>query len=218
MERMQKCKVCNAEIAKSAKTCPSCGAKNKKPFFTKWWVWVVAVFVVIGIASNSSNKSQVSPQGNDNVAQTATKGSSVKSEATFNIGDTVKTDKFEITIISVEERMKIGTQYLNSKPADGGIYVAVKWEYKNISKEPIGTFSFPTIKLQDSNKTKYNSDMSASSYYATEIDPNRKILSDLNPGIKVIDGEIFEISKETYSQAGWQIIIDADKDSIVKIK
>ena len=54
--KMTKCKVCNADIAKSAKTCPSCGAKRKKPIFKKWWFWVVIV-LVIGIVGGPSGGS-----------------------------------------------------------------------------------------------------------------------------------------------------------------
>lgn len=55
MSKLSNCKSCKAEIAKSAKVCPGCGAKNKKPFYTKWWVWAIVIVVAIGIASNSDS-------------------------------------------------------------------------------------------------------------------------------------------------------------------
>ena len=45
-----KCKSCGNEISKSAKLCPNCGAKNKKPFYKKWWIWAIIVVFVIAIA------------------------------------------------------------------------------------------------------------------------------------------------------------------------
>ena len=50
MEKLMKCKSCGNEISKSAKSCPSCGAKNKKPFYKKWWIWAIIVVFVIAIA------------------------------------------------------------------------------------------------------------------------------------------------------------------------
>jgi len=47
MIKLINCKTCSNEIASKAKTCPHCGAKNKKPFYAKWWVWLIAVIVLI---------------------------------------------------------------------------------------------------------------------------------------------------------------------------
>ena len=102
-------------------------------------------------------------------------------------------EEYEITIKNVSTATKVGSQYLNSQPAEGGIYVCVDFTYKNVSTEPISSWDFPTVELVDSNGVEYSSDVSASSYYATEKDPNRKVLSDLNPGITVTDNKVFEI-------------------------
>ncbi len=50
MDKLIKCKSCGNEISTSAKSCPSCGAKNKKPFYKKWWVWAVVIIFVIAIS------------------------------------------------------------------------------------------------------------------------------------------------------------------------
>ena len=56
-ENMTTCAACGQAIAKSSKTCPHCGAKNKKPWFKKWWVWLLAVLIVAAIGSASSGSS-----------------------------------------------------------------------------------------------------------------------------------------------------------------
>ena len=161
--------------------------------------------ILISAASSAGNNPSKTVSNPSTATQTETKqaDNKPKAETSFKIGDMIKTEKFEIKILSVEERKEVGEKYVSSKPADGGIYVAVKFEYKNISDKPIGMFSFPKIVLQDSNKNKYNQDLSATTYYATEIQPDRKVLSDLNPGIKVMDTGVFEISKEAYAQGEW---------------
>ena len=60
-ENMTTCAACGQAIAKSSKTCPHCGAKNKKPWFKKWWVWLLAVLIVAAIGSASSGSSPKQP-------------------------------------------------------------------------------------------------------------------------------------------------------------
>lgn len=53
------------------------------------------------------------------------------------IGDLIQTKKFEITVTKAEIKNTVGEGFLQSKPAEGGIYVAVQWRYKNISEQPV---------------------------------------------------------------------------------
>lgn len=115
-----------------------------------------------------------------------------------------------MTVTSVSTPNSVGSQYFVEKPSEGGVLVAVQWKYKNTSSEPIGTFSQPSIKLVDSAGVEYSSDTGKTSAYATEIKLDRKILSDLNPGITVQDAQVFEVSKESYDQGGWYVVVKAD--------
>jgi RNA polymerase subunit RPABC4/transcription elongation factor Spt4 len=52
--KMVFCKQCNNVIAASAKQCPYCGARNKKPFYKRWWLVVILVIVVFCIINSVS--------------------------------------------------------------------------------------------------------------------------------------------------------------------
>lgn len=215
---MKKCKECGEEISSGAKTCPKCG-KDQRNFFQKHPIIVIIlVLVVIGAIGGgaSNNTSNPSTSDSSSSSQTTSTETKTKTETIYNIGDTIQNKKYEITVSNVSEAKKVGTQYLNSEPAEGGTYVCVDFSYKNISNGPMNSWDFPSIQLVDSNGTKYSNDISASSYYATEKDPNRKILSDLNPGITVKDNDVYEISIDSYSQGEWFLLID--NDIKVKIK
>lgn len=54
-KNLHNCKSCGQELAKSAKTCPHCGAKNTKPFFTKWWFWLIFICIVVTITANGND-------------------------------------------------------------------------------------------------------------------------------------------------------------------
>lgn len=207
MSKMINCAQCSEEISAQAKTCPKCGAKVKKPFYKKWWVWLLAVIVIGSIAGG----------GGDDSGTTSVSNSKTKEEIVYNINDIIKTKKFEINVFSAETAKSVGSQYLSTEAAEGGIYVMVRWECKNISDEPVSSFSLPTVRLVDSKGVKYDADINATSYYETEVDPNAKILSDLNPKIKINDAAVFEVSEEAYNEGGFSLIVNADKDFKVKI-
>lgn len=214
---MIKCKTCGADIAHNAKSCPQCGAKNSKPFYKKWWVWGIALIVIIAVSSNSGNKSGNNNTANSVTNNTTTAGNNTDIQTMYSVGETITTDKFEITINNIQTKESVGGKYSPKEASDGGIYVCVDYEYKNISNQPISSFSCPKIKLKDSNDVSYDSDLSATMHYSTETKPDNKALSDLNPGIKVSDSDVFEISKEEYAKGGFYIVVDADKKFNVKI-
>lgn len=192
------CQTCGKEVAKSAKTCPHCGAKNRKPIYKRFSFYLLIIFALI--IMYSGNDTEPVP------------------EIVYNIGNTISTDKFELVVTSVETKNKVGTKYFNSTPSECGIYVAVQWKCKNISNEPISSWDLPTIYLYDSNNTRYSTDIDASSNYATEIEPDRKVFSDLNPNITTTYSHVFEIAKENYENDTWTLQINADENVKVKIK
>jgi len=136
----------------------------------------------------------------------------------IKIGTPFRTNKFEITILSVNERRSVGGEYFASTASEGALYVVVKYKYKNITNKPISAFSKPTLYLRDASDVKYSGDMGATSSYATEGNSNEKIISELNPGITSSSAEVFEVSRELWKATGWRLIIAADKDSQIVIK
>ncbi|WP_036931357.1 Ltp family lipoprotein [Proteocatella sphenisci] len=66
------CKTCGGEIAKNAKSCPSCGAKNKKPFYKKWWVWAIVIFIGIGATGPGTEMTSDPEYSGDNTSQIET--------------------------------------------------------------------------------------------------------------------------------------------------
>lgn len=202
------------EIDENAKKCPHCQSDQRNWFLRHPILTGILILIVISILGSSgrgSNKSST----NTNISEV----NDVKpTEAIYRISDIIRTDKFEFIITSVEERSVVGSRYFEKEPSEGGTFVAVQYQYKNISDKPIGSFSTPIVKLIDKNGTQYSADAGASSNFATELKLDRKLLSDLNPGITVKDAAIFEVSKEQYAAAGWSLFVKADKDIKVFVK
>lgn len=160
-------------------------------------IWLIAVF-----NKTMSESSTASPAGSSQENQSAM----------LAVGSTAQTGDVEVTITSVETRQKVGGGMFTETASQGAVLVAVRWKYKNISTKPIDAFDQPSLKLVDPNGTQYEADLDASSSYATELNLTEKVLSDLNPGITVTGAAVFEVSKELYNEATWQVLVDGDDD------
>lgn len=170
----------------------------------KWGaIGLVVLFVIGAIAGGSGDKGSGGSTSNSGSSQE-------QQERTYKVGEAIASKNMELTVTSVSQRTTVGGQYINEKPSEGGTLVVVEWQYKNTSSEPIGTFSQPSIKLVDNASVEYSSDAGKTGAYATEVKLDRKILSDLNPGIQVKDAQVFEVSKEAYTKGGWSVVVKAD--------
>lgn len=138
----------------------------------------------------------------------------------YKVGDAVQTSDFEICVDSVQKLSKVGSEFLAQSASDGGVYLAVRWSYKNTSRKPIEAFNQPSINLIAPDGTKYNEDIGAGAIYASEFGIDAKVLSDLNPGIKVRTVTVFEVSIEALAQnsANWRLLVGADSDFVVSLE
>lgn len=172
-------------------------------------LFIVLFGISMGIAAGDSSSPSSSTTTQDNKQQQAQ--SEKPQETVYKVNQTVSSKNMELTVTQVEERDEVGGQYFKEEASEGGTLVAVQWQYKNTSEKPIGMlFSGPSIKLVDANGVEYDNDTGKSSAFATEVDLDAKILSDLNPGITVKDADVFEISKEAFAKGGWFVQVRAD--------
>jgi len=213
MTTLVPCKVCSKEISINANSCPHCGESIKKSSVIKTFIIMpicvivaLSIFLPLSCGERKKNESDA-----DRITQpTKKQAKDSRQILETEIGANFRTDKFEIQISSVELRSSVGKTFFVSKPSEGAIYLAVVWNYKNIYSKPISSFDNPTLYLIAPDGTKYYSDIDASGSFATEQDNNAKILSDLNPGIKVQTSKVFEVSKELFSEESWKLLVDAD--------
>lgn len=172
-------------------------------------LFVVLFSMSMGLSASKESSTDKANTKQATQAQTQTEAEKPQ-ETIYKVNDVITSKNMELTVTSVEERSSVGGQYFKEQPSEGGTLVAIQWQYKNISEKPIGMFSQPSIKLVDANDVEYSSDSGKSGSYATEVDLDRKILSDLNPGITVRDASVFEVSKEAFARGGWYVEVRAD--------
>ena len=222
---MIQCKDCKTEISSDAKSCPKCGAPVKKQ--SLFWRIMKILFVLSLMVrctkavfgpdepSPSSTASQNSNVNEAGKPQSAS--SSSKNASPIKFGDTITTPKFKMIVSKEGLRSSVGGSFLEEKAAEGAVYVTIEWEYTNISGKPISAFRLPSLHLKDPAGNKYDQDIGASSSFATELDLNTKVLSDLNPGIKSRAANVFEVAEVNLAKSGWQILIEADENVVLPV-
>ncbi|MFP3123522.1 DUF4352 domain-containing protein [Ectobacillus funiculus] len=212
MSKLVSCKACEKEVAKGVKKCPHCGKDQRNWFMRHKILSFIGAVVIIGAISAGGGSETAST-----TASTSQETKQEKQEKIFNINDVINTGKIEVKVTKVEEKAKVGNEFISKDASNGGTFVAIQNTFKNVSDKPVNPFSMPSIQLVDEKGTKYDADIDASSNYAVEtgID-NSKFASDLNPDIEVTETKVFEISKEKYAQGQWFILVDGKEK--VKIK
>ncbi|MEI7842091.1 MAG: DUF2628 domain-containing protein [Gallionellaceae bacterium] len=152
------------------------------------------------------------------LAKNSSDAQSAAAQTHITTGQTFQTKQLELKVASVKLLSAVGDLDLGqSRAPQGAVYVAVSWQYKNISHKPIGAFSLPQISLIDPNGAEYEADIGASAEYAMQVSSNEKILSDLNPGVTTTTNDVFEVSQELASRGGWRVLVKADRNVMVEI-
>ncbi len=159
MSKMIKCKTCGADIASSAKSCPGCGAKNKKPFYTRWWFILIVIFVIIGALGSGGSK-----KDNSTATANKTKDSSSISSSTdskeenttknYSVGDTVQLKDYKVTVNGVRTVTQDNTGYI--KAEEGKEFFLVDCTVENTSSKDQTVSSIMMFKIVDKDGRSYD--------------------------------------------------------------
>lgn len=128
MEKMKKCKICGADIAKNAKICPKCGAKNKK--HTVFWVILVLfaiLLVAAAIGGTSDGPEKIDTAEGSSVVESDTPQKSESQPKVFHVGDIVELNGVNVTFLGVNESSK----NQSFAPEDGNVFVTFEFDIDN---------------------------------------------------------------------------------------
>ena len=136
--------------------------KPQKSGCTKIIVYLALGLIGLGILNgiiSSGSKSSSSPSSQNNSQPDSTPSiPAAESPKLFSVGETCKIENFDFTVESVKVFRSLG----DTSASEGGVYVCVKFKYKNTSDKPIGAWSLPSItKLISPKGVQYTSDLGA---------------------------------------------------------
>ena len=130
------------------------------------------------------------------------------------LGEPIRVGNIELTVLSVEQKSEVGSIFLSSSAPRGATFIAVTYLYKNVTDRPISSFwNTPDVSLIDENGSTYSADIGASVSFAGEFsnDFDANILSDMNPGVSYKDGDVFEVSSQSFNLNTWKIIFNGER-------
>ena len=144
-------------------------------------------------------------------------------EASYNIGDTITTNdygNYEMTVINVEERTKVGIpKYYKTVDDFSEILICATVKIKSLNNEPVRLYNYRPdfslyIKLEDNEGHEYHNDTTYTTYYQYEFDYGKMELI-LNPGETVTDVVVFRLDKSQYER---NLYLNLGNTALVKIK
>lgn len=178
---------------------------------------VVALWIISKISQNIEKKEKEAREYQE--AQLA----ATRYESSYNIGDTITTSKYEITVKNIEERTKIGIPK-HYKTVDDYYYtlVCATINIKNISSEPQRIYDYRPdfslyFKLEDEYQYTYSNDSDYTTYYQYEFDNYNYSQLTIKPGETVTVNPVFKMDKSKYQNRAFYLKVLGDT-ALVKIK
>ncbi len=193
--------------------------KNEKGIsLIKLLIIIIAVIAVFFIISNIILKSEEENSKKLEQARLA-----ARQEASYNIGDKITTNLYEITVTNVEERTKVGVPKYY-KTVDDYYYtlVCATIEMKNITNEAQRIYDYRPdfslyFKLEDENGRQYSNDPTFTTYYQYEFDNFDVTELTIEPNETVTVNPVFKMDKSKYQNRNFYLKVLGDT-ALVKIK
>lgn len=193
--------------------------KNEKGIsLIKLLIIIIAVIAVFFIISNIILKSEEENSKKLEQARLA-----ARQEASYNIGDKITTNLYEITVTNVEERTKVGVPKYY-KTVDDYYYtlVCATIEIKNITNEAQRIYDYRPdfslyFKLEDENGLQYSNDPTFTTYYQYEFDNFDVTELTIEPNETVTVNPVFKMDKSKYQNRNFYLKVLVDT-ALVKIK
>lgn len=130
----------------------------------------------------------------------------------INQGDVVEGKHYELVIDKIE--VTDAVQFIN--PAEGNVFVAVKFHYKNITEESVEYKELPTITLASSeNEKEYKINYDASNIYAIIEDVDYSIMTEpLEAEQTRMDVEVYEVPRADVEAGMLEVRVDNTKKAV----
>ena len=128
-KKLISCKECGEEILKKTKKCPHCGAKNKKPFYKKWWFWLIVILALGSGGSDDSDPKAESTAVAPTTQVVTTEQHTLPVKFGSVIGIETTGENTEAIVLSMEDPS-------SSKGAERDVYIAsVDYIFTHASKD-----------------------------------------------------------------------------------
>lgn len=129
----------------------------------------------------------------------------------ISVGEPFTTPKFELEVVSVSQKRRVGTLFRSKTPSRGAVYLAVRWQYTNRADVPLLPRHKPGLVLVAPDGATYAADVSATAVSEKRTVFKGAMAGSVNPGIQVRTTDIFEVPRKAIRQLGWRALLTADE-------
>ena len=201
-----------------------------------WIIWGIIFVVIIGyfvisvligiattIMSIDTTNTSTSVSSRNTIA-TSNKNTKTTPSHTYNMNEIVKTDYWQVQILSVENKKELKREFFGSKKTDNN-YLLIKMKLKNLSNEPncptrgITSTTSSYFKIETSSifevhsgTAKYYSDMELGNY----ISNSNTLFDTINPNTEVEYTVAIETDKPS-TESNYILEIHDDSSYVTKI-
>jgi len=186
MSKLQACKTCSKEVAKTAKVCPHCGVKLKMGFLKKAILGLAGFIILIVVIANlgGGDKTDTSNGGGSKPAN---------APAAVELAKEGISSDVKIVVDSFESKDQVGNNQFSTKKAQG-VFKVTKVTLTNNQKDAI-TIDSNSFKLIDDQKREFS--YSSEAQFALESSLGDKsesfFLKKLNPGLSATGHIVFDV-------------------------
>jgi len=103
-----------------------------------------------------------------------------------------------------------------TRASEGKTLVVVRYSYKNLTTEPIGSMRLPSLALVSPTGARTQPDATASKAFMAATETKDALTNDRNPiltpGMTANDAGVFEVSTDALAKPGWSVVIEGDED------
>lgn len=124
-------------------------------------------------------------------------------------GETAQAEGLEFELIDVAEKSQIGMEGLGPAASPEETFVAIRYRVKNLSKEPMNRWDFPSVDLVDATGQAYAMDNEASALEGALSDDVTG-RGDLNPNVAARLVAVWKVDKATFKEDEWRVMVSFD--------
>jgi uncharacterized protein len=127
------------------------------------------------------------------------------------------TSTFSFKILDMSRHQRIaGKGGAVTRASEGRTLVVVRYSYKNLTTEPIGSMRLPSLALVSPDGARSQPDATASKAFVAATETKNALTNDRNPiltpGTTANDAGVFEVSTDALAKSGWSLVIEGDED------
>lgn len=124
-------------------------------------------------------------------------------------GQSTQAEGFEFEVTDFAERNQIGLEGFGPAASPEETFVVIRYRLKNVAKEPVDGWDFPSVDLVDASGQAYSKHNEASALEGA-LSEDITGRGDLNPNVSAKLVTVWKVDKATFDADTWRLMVSFD--------